>query len=284
LRGVSEDAVSIEGADSVWMMLPELGVSMPFPQVLSSLQDPHTVSRVRTVLLAGSEKVTPVQVLIDAMSTSAYSLEMVMVASGDPKSHALERARAAAIQTTVLGNGRLAETDLCLTGLEDSPPVHAGAEAAAGDPGLADLFSAHLGEALESCRAELLLVLDDADPSLLTEDFRRKWLGKALFVHASLLPAFPGRNPIEAALRSGVTVTGCTVAFLAPQLKIVLQEVTRITGDDSAESLRQRVVSECEWRAIPEALQLVASGRVVLSDAGEMKRTASFINDYDAAL
>merc|ERR1719163_2559610 len=83
-RPADGPAVDVEGAESVWLMLPELGVSMPFPQVLSSLQDPDTVSRVRVVVLAGSDKVTPLQALIDAWAIPAYSLEIVMVASADP--------------------------------------------------------------------------------------------------------------------------------------------------------------------------------------------------------
>lgn len=273
--GADRDAVEVEGADSVWLMLPELGVSLPFPQVLSSLQDPFGSSRCRAMVLAGSEVVTPIQALIDVARVPAYSMELVGVVSQDPKASALGRANVAGIWTSSLCGGLVAGRDANGSG---------GAEAAAGEPARPDeRFSAALEQALESRNAELLVVLDDVDLELLTTELKERWLGRALAVHASLLPAFPGPQPIQAALREGVAITGCTVSFLVPKLPVVAQEVTRIVAGDTADSLRERVVSECEWRALPEAVQLVATGRVKLDGNMKISRSASFSDSYDAA-
>jgi len=107
-------------------------------------------------------------------------------------------------------------------------------------------------------------------------------------VHASLLPAFPGPGPIEAALRSGVCITGATVSFAAPPASLgannmhgpmILQEATKVHSTDNVAALRQRVVAECENKALSKAVQLVASGSVVLrhDDVGfSLGRSASF--------
>jgi amidophosphoribosyltransferase len=53
-----EPQVNIDGAESAWLMLPELGVSLPFPQVLSSLQDLHVTWHL-VLAKAASDPVIP---------------------------------------------------------------------------------------------------------------------------------------------------------------------------------------------------------------------------------
>jgi len=294
--------IEVEGAQGSWLMLPELGVSLPFPEVLSSLQDPWTVSRMRVMVLAGNEDVTPVQALLSATKVPASAAALVAVASAHPESKALMLARSAGVKEVVLGDGRFTNSDFFCDGLDDELGGTTAATADAGAGGAdtgadgsaghgknaASDFSANLEKEMEAVQAELLVVLDDVDPTLLTRSFFQHRAGKVMVVHASLLPAFPGPSPIEAALRAGVCVTGCTVSFaVPPSLGIkghchgpqILQEPVRIAACDTACSLRQRLVTQCESPVLPRALQLVASGSVALRhDEGGygLGRSASF--------
>jgi len=264
-RAPGAGPMEVEGAEGAWLMLPELGVSLPFPEVLSSLHDPWTVSRMRVLVLAGSEEVSPLQALLQATSLPASAAALVAVASPDPQNSALRLARSAGIKELVLGGGRLKES-----------------------PTACD-FSDALQEAIESLQAELLLVLDDVESTLLTRSFLSRHAGRVAVVHASLLPAFPGPAPIEAALNSGVCVTGCTVCFAVPPVSLgagkycfgpqILQETVRIAAGDTPAALRARVVAECEVPAVPRALLSISSRSVALRhDDGVygLGRSASF--------
>ena len=90
--------------------------------------------------------------------------------------------------------------------------------------------------------------------------------GAILNVHPSLLPAFGGgMNAVEDALAAGVKVSGCTVHLLASGAvdcgPIVLQASVPVEDDDDAETLRNRIHAE-EWRLLPDAVRLWATGRL----------------------
>lgn len=286
-RAHGDQPVEIEGAEGAWLMLPELGVSLPFPEVLSSLQDPWTVSRMRVLVLAGSEELSPIQALVHALSVPASAAELVAVTSPHPDSPAVALAAAAGAKTLLLGDGHFAASDFFCDGLDEQKCSPAEAGAGEARNATAD-FCAHLEEMLDSTRAELLLVLDDMDVTLLSRAFLQKRIGRVLLVHASLLPAFPGPAPVEAAIRSQVCITGCTVSFaVAPETigsrfchgPQILQEAIPVTSTDTVTTLRSRIVSQCESLVVPRAVQLVASGSVALrhDDGGYgLGRSTSF--------
>jgi phosphoribosylglycinamide formyltransferase-1 len=72
-----------------------------------------------------------------------------------------------------------------------------------------DLLMAHW---LESHDVDLVVLAGYMH--LLTEPFLRRFPGRIVNVHPSLLPAFPGAHAIEAALAAGVETTGVTVHFV----------------------------------------------------------------------
>lgn len=101
---------------------------------------------------------------------------------------------------------------------------------------------------------------------VIPDDFENRVLN----IHPSLIPAFCGkgfygRSVHEAVLRKGVKVTGCTVHFVDNVYDngpIILQKVVPVLEDDTTSALSDRVLEQAEFVAYPEALQLLAEGRV----------------------
>ena len=94
-----------------------------------------------------------------------------------------------------------------------------------------------------------------------------------LNIHPSLLPCFPGLDPHGQALRAGVKLSGATVHFVIPETDagpIVMQGAVTVADDDTAETLAARVIT-IEHRIYPEALRLLASGRLKLE--GDLCKT-----------
>jgi phosphoribosylglycinamide formyltransferase 1 len=101
---------------------------------------------------------------------------------------------------------------------------------------------------------------------LFTADFTRAWYGRMLNIHPSLLPAFPGLDPHGQALRAGAKTSGATVHFVIPETDagpIVMQGAVAVGDDDTPETLAARIL-EIEYRIYPDALRLLASGRIQL--------------------
>jgi len=275
-RVAGKDPVEVERALGNWMMLPELGVSLPFPEVLSSLQAPRVGARVRTAILGGRQRTSVLQAVVQQMSNPARATEIVSLLTLDPKSSMLQLSDGK--QSKVLANGSLSLFDAS----EKCPEKDRAA------------FSQELQATLEAAGAEQLLILSDVSTFLFTQEFLENWVGKALLVHHSLLPSFAEAQPIQAALSSGVCITGCSVCFVLPSPvgseskglchgPIVTQDSTRVLATDTVDTLRERVVSECELKAVPSAVRLVSEGAVTLDKEPPYKlnRQASVVDDSD---
>ncbi|MBC6473835.1 MAG: phosphoribosylglycinamide formyltransferase [Hormoscilla sp. GM102CHS1] len=84
---------------------------------------------------------------------------------------------------------------------------------------------------------------------------------RAINIHPSLLPSFPGVRAIEQALAAGVKITGCTVHLVVPEVDagpILMQAAVPVMPDDTPESLHARV-QVMEHRILPRAIALAAS-------------------------
>lgn len=108
---------------------------------------------------------------------------------------------------------------------------------------------------------------------LLTGDFTRRYAGRLINIHPSLLPAFPGLATHERALAAGCRVHGCTVHFVTEGMDegpIIAQEAVRVEHDDTPDTLAARVL-EAEHRIYPMALAMLARGDVRMSGDGRSR-------------
>jgi phosphoribosylglycinamide formyltransferase-1 len=98
---------------------------------------------------------------------------------------------------------------------------------------------------------------------LLTAEFCRAFPLRALNIHPSLLPAFPGLDAQKQALEHGARISGCTVHFVDEQLDagpIVMQAAVPVLDEDTVETLAARILAE-EHRIYSAAIGMVLSGR-----------------------
>ena len=98
---------------------------------------------------------------------------------------------------------------------------------------------------------------------LLSSEFCRAFPLRALNIHPSLLPAFPGLDAQKQALEHGAKITGCTVHFVDEGLDagpIILQAAVPVMDDDDEATLAARILVQ-EHRIYSEAIEIVLSGR-----------------------
>lgn len=101
---------------------------------------------------------------------------------------------------------------------------------------------------------------------VLTADFVRRWEGRLINIHPSLLPAFPGLDTHARALAAGVRLHGCTVHLVTAGVDegpILAQAAVPVLPDDTEASLAARVLA-AEHRLYPAALSWLAAGLVRL--------------------
>jgi phosphoribosylglycinamide formyltransferase 1 len=125
-------------------------------------------------------------------------------------------------------------------------------------------YDAALADRIENDRPDLVVLAGFM--RILTPEFCKRFEGRLLNIHPSLLPAFTGLNTHQRALDAGVKVHGCTVHSVTAELDhgpILAQGIVPVLPDDTAESLAQRVL-EVEHQVYPMAVAAVLSGRCVL--------------------
>ncbi len=86
-------------------------------------------------------------------------------------------------------------------------------------------------------------------------------------IHPALLPSFPGLDAQQQAFDYGVKVTGATVHYVDEKTDhgpIICQAAVKVREDDTVETLRARILEQ-EHRIYPEAIQLIAEGKVSMN-------------------
>ena len=192
----------------------------------------------RRVAILISGRGSNMAALINAAEAADFPAEIVAVISNRADAPGLEKAAASGIATVVI----------------ESKPF--GKDRAG--------FEAVLQRALDEHKVDLIYLGEFM--RLFTAEFVQRWYGKMLNIHPSLLPSFPGLDPHGQALRAGVKISGATVHFVIPETDagpVIMQGAVMVADDDTAETLSQRILG-IEHRIYPEALRLLASGKVRL--------------------
>jgi phosphoribosylglycinamide formyltransferase 1 len=191
-------------------------------------------SRLRVGVLA-SGRGSNLQALLDASAQPDYPAEVVVVISDRERAAALDRARTAGVEALFVN------------------PKDFG-----------DRESFDLALVRELTARRVGLVCHAGFMRILSAPYVRAFAGRAMNIHPSLLPAFPGLHAQRQALEHGAKVAGATVHFVDEGVDtgpVVLQASVPVHPDDTEESLSARILVE-EHRLYPEAVRLFAEGRL----------------------
>ncbi len=125
---------------------------------------------------------------------------------------------------------------------------------------------------LDSCELDLVVLAGFL--VILPPQLFEKYENRVINIHPSLIPSFCGTGYYglkvhEGALARGVKLTGATVHFVNAETDggpILLQKAVEVRDDDTPEILQRRVMEEAEWILLPQAINLIAAGRVSVVD------------------
>lgn len=196
------------------------------------------------VLVSGGG--TNLQAVMDAVSAGTVThTEIAAVISNNPKAYALERARNAGIEAVCVSPKQFASR----------------AE-----------FNDALLEAVRSFAPDLVVLAGCL--VVIPEKMVRAFENRIINIHPALIPSFCGTGYYglkvhEGALARGVRVTGATVHIVDAGTDtgpIILQKAVYVQEGDTPEVLQRRVMEEAEWKILPEAINLIANGRVSVED------------------
>lgn len=105
-------------------------------------------------------------------------------------------------------------------------------------------------------------------PADMTSEYEKRIIN----IHPSLIPSFCGTGYYglkvhEKALERGVRITGATVHFVDDGTDtgpILLQKAVEVLENDTPEILQKRVMQQAEWIILPQAINLIAEGRIAI--------------------
>lgn len=193
------------------------------------------------VLISGGG--TNLQALIDKQGSVIKSGRIVCVCSNSAGAYGLERAKKSGIPTKVIRKN-------------------------ADCGGDADEFSRQLCSYMKEMQVDIIVLAGFM--AIFGGELLKEYSGRIVNIHPSLIPSFCGKGMHglkvhEAALDYGVKVTGATVHLVNEVVdggKILIQKAVYVKDGDTPESLQRRVMEEAEWTILPEAVEMVCSGRI----------------------
>lgn len=191
------------------------------------------------VLISGGG--SNLQSIIDNVNSGKINGNIEMVISDSENAYGIERAKQFHIKTYVINKNKYGK-NIC-------------------------------DEILKITKGNVDLIVLAGFLSILKGDILKEFKNRIINIHPSLIPSFCGKGMYgikvhEAAIESGVKVSGCTVHFVNEKIDhgaILLQEVVPVYLEDTKESLQKRVL-EKEHILLPKAISLISEGRVKIVD------------------
>ena len=192
------------------------------------------------VLVSGGG--TNLQALIDAQHAGQIvNGEIVAVISSDPTAYALQRAANAGIPGYVVARKDYASNQT---------------------------MTVALVEQLKALDIDLVVLAGFM--TILTEEMVQAYPNAIINIHPALIPSFcgPGCYGLhvhEKALAYGVKLSGATVHFVSEECDggpIILQKAVEVLPDDTPEVLQRRIMEQCEWKIMPQAVSLFCQDKL----------------------
>lgn len=133
-------------------------------------------------------------------------------------------------------------------------------------------FNRVLLEKLNELQADLVVLAGFL--VVIPEEMIHVYRNRIINIHPSLIPAFCGTGYYglkvhEAALARGVKIVGATVHFVDEGTDtgpIILQKAVEVEEEDTPKILQQRVMEQAEWKILPQAIDLIANGKVKVTE------------------
>ncbi|MEW6102137.1 MAG: phosphoribosylglycinamide formyltransferase [Candidatus Omnitrophota bacterium] len=178
---------------------------------------------------------TNFQAIVDAVKNGEIKAKLALLVCDNPDAFAIKRAKTAGVKVALVRREDFA-------GKKE--------------------FEAEIIRHLEENKIGLVVLAGFM--RILSPEFVKKYYGRILNIHPSLLPSFKGEHGIKDAFEYGVKVTGVTVHFVDEKMDhgpIILQEGVRIEEADTAESLEEKIHS-VEHKIYPQAIKFFVEGRL----------------------
>lgn len=202
----------------------------------------YTAGRMKNIVILISGRGSNMRSIVQACAAQAWNARIAAVISNRADAAGLDFARANGITTRVVNHREFASREA---------------------------FDSALAAAVESFKPDIVALAGFM--RILGVDFVRRFAGRIVNIHPSLLPAFTGLHTHRRALQAGCKVAGATVHFVTAELDhgpIVAQAVVPVLDGDTEESLAQRVL-EREHVLYPMALGWMVRDALVLEGGNE---------------
>lgn len=217
-----------------------------FPACLERVQDVLFNLKKKRVGVLISGNGSNLQALIDATKNTNMGMgaEICYVISNKSDAFGLERAAKAGIKTKIIENKNYKNREE---------------------------FDEVITKEFESEKIDLICLAGFM--RIVSSDFVKRWRGRLINIHPSLLPKYKGMSAQKQALDSGDEFTGCSVHFVDETVdtgSVIVQEICQILPGDTLQDLEQRI-QKVEHVAFPKALRLLATGAVKMTKTGDVQ-------------
>lgn len=193
------------------------------------------------VLISGSG--SNLQAIMDAIASGQINGRIVQVISNKANAYGLVRAKEAGIATQFIDHTAYPNRES---------------------------FDNAVSDVLENTKAELIVLAGFM--RILSAGFVRRYQGRMLNIHPSLLPKYKGLHTHQKALDAKDTEHGCSVHFVTEELDggpVLIQAVVPVLPTDNSQSLQQRVHGR-EHLAYPLAVEWFCAARLSITPDGSI--------------